>query len=195
LLVFYQRRSAFHLLADHALLLIFAATLSLFYVFIVIMHRYIWINDVVILIFAADLARKLAVHNKLSAYVFSFAFLLLISFQFIQEFRIHEGDGKSNWEAAEDFRSLSAASRVASIEGDMEYSYDYSSLLCYRSGCKYLGLVNTSLEPELALYFEKFKVSYIFTWGHSPDPVLLTGGRAKLFKVYPKAGLSIYTFQ
>jgi hypothetical protein len=195
LLFFYQRKESYRLLRDQMLLLLIAATLSLFYIFIVIMHRYIWINDVVILLLAADLAGRLANPNKLGAYAFSLAFLLLISSQFIQEFRIHRDDGKANWEAAADFRSYAAPGRAASLEGDMEYSYDYSSLICYRSGSKYLGLVNSSLEPELGSYLKKFNVNYIFTWGHAPDPVLLTRGRAKLVKQYPEAQLSIYSFQ
>ncbi len=200
LLLAIKKKKAFSFFSENLILLFFPVLLSLSYIFVLVNHRYVWLNDVVILILAADLAVRLADIKKYVAIAFSAAFMLLVTYQSWKEIKPSLGDGTANWKAGETFSSFDhTPGRVASLWSHIPYSYDYSSLVCYLSGKTYMGLLldETKIREtkDISDELEKFKVKYVFTWGNECDPVLLTHGRAKLLQRYPEAKLSIYIFQ
>ncbi|HEV7232248.1 MAG TPA: hypothetical protein VGO45_13010 [Bacteroidia bacterium] len=195
ILLLIEKRKAFSFFRDHLLLLLFPLVLSAFYVLIIVMHRYLWINDMVILLLSADLARRIWLHHKAGAYLFSGLFLALILWQSGKDLHASFGDGKANWEAAGALAGLQGHNiRVASLESDREYSYDYSSLVCYRNHLPYLGLLDSRKTKEVNATLNAFGVTCIFTWDKAPDPVLLTNGHAKEWISVPEAGLHIFTY-
>jgi len=130
------------------------------------------------------------------AIAFSTVFLLLVCYQSWEDIQPRLDDGTANWKAGKAFASIDhIAGSVASLQSDMTYSYDYSSLVCYLSSKTYKGILDTGTQNDITTELEKFHVKYIFTWGVSPDPALLTHGRAKFLLSYPDAKLKIYSFQ
>jgi hypothetical protein len=196
LLLYFDRKQAVEFFRRNILLIIFPVILSLLYILVFVNHRYIWLNDCVILILAADLCGRLAQSKKGAAIAFASAFLLLVSYQSWGDIHPRLNDGKANWQAGKAFAAFDPLpGSVASLTSDMTYSYDYCSLVCYLSVKNYKGILDTRKQDDISSELEKFHVKYIFTWGTAPDPILLTHGRAKFLLRYPEARLSIYSFQ
>jgi hypothetical protein len=194
-LLLVQRRKAFSFFTEQWTYFLFPVVVSAVYLFVVVMHRYIWINDVMILVVAADLAYRLSQSNRIAGYAFAFGFAALVTFQSAKDIRPLLGNGNSNWEAAVDFSKSQPKGNCISLNSDMPYSYDYSSLICYQSvHTHYLGLLQTSPEANLLPVLDEKNVSYVFAWGNSVDVVALTKGKAILYKEYPLAHLKIFTY-
>jgi hypothetical protein len=194
-LFFIEKRKAFSFFRDHMQLLLFPVALSAFYVLIIVMHRYLWINDITILLLSADLSRRIWLHYKTAALLFAGLFPALILWQSGKDLHASFGDGKANWEAAGAVAGLQKQNiRMASLESDREYSYDYSSLVCYRNHLPYLGLLDSKKTNDVNATLNAFRVNCIMTWDKAPDPVTLTQGHAKEWISVPEAGLHIYTY-
>jgi hypothetical protein len=197
-LLLFRWKQALDFFSQNLIHLLFPVLLSTIYILVLVNHRYVWLNDLVILILAADLALRLAGIKKLIAFAFAAAFLLLVSYQSWTDIKPCLNDGTANWKAGKAFATLEPGpGRVASLSSDLQYSYDYSSLVCYLSGKKYLGIQTTTNKGQAdpSAIFEKFNVKYIFAWGKYPNPDSLMPGRTRLLISYPEARLNIYTFQ
>src|SRR5258706_5066333 len=176
-------------LKENAFLLITCITCTVLYTLLITIHRYLWINDVAIIILFSAAVQKLFLWKRWAGFaaLTTFIFLLLYS------------PVKSIKENINEYKEIYTASHVLKdkyhFEGNIDSFIDrfpdmnhrLSHLVCYYTGSRYYGMAGEHNVSEL----EAQKINFVLSWSH---PVAWLEKNIQILKVIqlPEINLTVY---
>ena len=180
-------------LQENIFLIITCFTCSMLYCLILAVHRYLWINDVVIAILLAGLLSLLPAPKKIIFFLTSVAGLLL-TFGSVQDLvNDFNGDKKIYQTCNNLYQNKILNGNIASLDvGESELSYHQSSIVAYLTKNKYYGMINHDNFIESGVDEMKgFGIKYLLVWDEKARFEGEKYGMKRIF--YPEINLSVYT--
>ncbi len=139
------------------------------YCLLVVMHRYVWINDIVLMLLFVDAITRINIRTKMLIPAFSLAFAAVMIHEPIENL-------KANINRYANFSAISKQSglqgNVASAWTSSTDNYAESSILCYYAEAKYFGMLSVTDLLKVKEEIKNQHIDYLIAWDKKQAEIL-----------------------
>ena len=156
-----------NLLRENAFLLIACLICTLLYVLLMTIHRYLWINDIAIIILFSSAVQKLFEWKRWMGFTALTIFIFLVIYPSLKSIEESAGDGSEIYydcKGLKDYNHITGKV-ISLIDNFPDRNHRLSNLVCYYTGTYYYGMAGEHNLPEI----EKEKIDYVLDWRHTRD--------------------------
>lgn len=178
---------------NNCTLLVLSFCCTLPYIFLLVMQRYLWLNNVVIVILAYFAFNKLIANNRIFVLFFLFVFVALVIrsplVEFVKYCDEHKNIFVEQQKISDYVNSGNTASIVSPSEVHSEH-YAKSSLVSFFSHSQYYGMISVYRQSEkMSEELKNHHIQYLLSWN---DSYKISDFLYSKNKNFPNIGLKIY---
>lgn len=153
------------ILRENAFLLITCITCTSLYILLMTIHRYLWINDITIVILFSAAVQKLFLWKRWVGFVSLAAFIFLLVYSPIKVISKNINQYKNIYTGSFELKDKYHFGRnvVSLVDSFPDMNHRLSHLVCYYTGARYYGMADEHNAAEL----EKEKIDFALGWDHS----------------------------
>jgi len=170
ILFFINRNWIKKIFSDNILPLTIAFSCTIPYLFVLVMERHIWINNIVILMLAVSLFDFILRNYKLASAIFLFSFcgtILLVSIKELVYAKDNYSYIINDKAELSEYLAGNTASMIT-VNENGEENYTKSTVVNYVSKCKYYGMIRpTDGEANMENALRKNNINYLLVWDKS----------------------------
>lgn len=179
-----------NLLKQNAFLLIVCLTCTTLYSLLVTIHRYLWINDIAIIILFSIIVQKLFEWKRGMGYLFLAVFIFLLVYYPVKSITENINEGKGIYSVSQELKNkYDLRGNIVSLtDSSPDKNHRLSHLVAYYTGTWYYGMAAKHNAPEL----EKEKINFVLDWSPSANNWLKKNKLANEVVSFPNVGLTVY---
>jgi hypothetical protein len=192
-LFFKDRNLLMNFIADNFILILTCMTCTGLYCLVLAVHRYLWINDVVILILFTKLFSSLRWPEKILFPLVILA-IVLVTFEPVTDLAKNINGDKTLYQTCQKIvGNHLLEGNLASLDiGESEQSYHNSSIVAYLTKQKYFGMISQyNFDRSGVNEIKRFGVKHLLVWNEKTELDRAKFNMKKDF--YPEINLSVYT--
>jgi hypothetical protein len=191
LLLFILRRADLKtLFKENAILLIACLTCTVLYSLLITIHRYLWINDIAIVILFSGAAQKLFFWKRWAGVAALGIFIFILFYAPVKSIAENINADKNIYAASHFLKDKYAfGGNVGSLTGEhADNNHRLSHLVCYYTGSLYYGMAGEHNIKDI----EKQRIDYVLDWNHSVNSWLTKNKLSESAFTFSEPDLTVY---
>jgi hypothetical protein len=174
---------------NNAFLLMVSIICTALYTLVWTIHRYLWINDIAIIILFSTAVQKLFQWKRWTAFVALSAFVFLVIYAPVKSIAENINAYKDIYTASHTLKDkYHFGGNIASFTDRLpDRNHRLSHLICYYTDSRYYGMVSKNNFSEL----ESYKINFALNW-NLPDTTLREQIHVLKTIPFPEIGLTVY---
>jgi hypothetical protein len=178
------------ILKENAFLLIVSITCTALYILVWTIHRYLWINDIAIIIIFSMAIQTLFQWKRWTGFAALVAFIFLVVYAPLKSIAENINAYKGMYTAAHTLKDkYHLGGNIASLTDNFpDQNHRLSHLICYYTDSRYYGMVSEHNLNEL----EQYKIDFVLDWNSPNAGSLIKRQQIRNEILLPELNLKIY---